>query len=450
MSNHSAQDVLGLIDRQKLGWTQISTIILCFCVMLLDGFDTQSIGYAAPAIIKDWHIDKVLLGPVFSAGLFGLMIGAFVFGTLADHLGRKRTITLCVLIFGCFTLAIIWATNLDQLLVLRFLAGVGLGGAMPNAIALISENMPKHIRATAVTIMVTGFSIGAALGGLLAAKMLAAYGWVAVFYVGGLVPLALVPVLILWLPESVRLLVLMDHPAAKVAALLRKMVPSAVIPAGTTFTVAESKVRGFTVWHLFREGRALPTALLWTAFFMNLIGLYFLSNWLPTVINAVGIPVEKAILVTSMFQVGGTVGAITIGRLIDNFGAYRVLTLAFTGASLCIFLIGSQVSSLALLTTAVFCAGFFVVGGQIGANALAGVFYPTAFRSTGVGYALGVGRIGSVIGPLLGGLLLAMALPHATLFAIAAIPAMCAAVAIFAMGRATLRIGSATPAYARP
>src|SRR5260221_6645370 len=220
-----AIDVAGFIDRQPVGGFQIRLLLTCAAVLFLDGFDTQAIGYVAPALAKEWGLTKGALGPVFSAGLFGLMIGALVFGPLADRIGRKKIIIFSTLAFGIGTLATAFIGDVNALLAIRFLTGLGLGGAMPNAIAMTSEFSPHRRRATMVMVMFCGFSIGAALGGLLAAALIPQFGWRSGFVVGGVAPLLLVPILALRLPESVRLLPLTGRAHARVAPLLRLIKP---------------------------------------------------------------------------------------------------------------------------------------------------------------------------------------------------------------------------------
>src|SRR2546421_6513719 len=281
-------DVADFIDQQPVGGSQIELLLTCAAVLFLDGFDTQAIGYVAPSIAKEWGMTRGALGPVFSAGLFGLMIGALLFGPLADRIGRKKIIILSTLAFGIGALVTAFVNDLNTLLVIRFLTGLGLGGAMPNAVAMTSEFNPHRRRATMVMIMFCGFSVGAALGGLLAAAMIPQFGWRSVFVVGGVAPLLLVPILALRLPESVRFLALTGRANERVAELLGLINPKAAFAPATQFVIHEPGLAGIPVLHLFKEGRTLVTLLLWVVFFMSLLDLYFLSNWLPTVLNDLG------------------------------------------------------------------------------------------------------------------------------------------------------------------
>ncbi|MDE2063678.1 MAG: MFS transporter, partial [Bradyrhizobium sp.] len=284
-TNHaSAIDVAAFIDAQPVGAFQIRLLLTCATVLLLDGFDTTAIGYVAPALAKEWHIGKAALGPVLSAGLFGLMIGALLLGPLADRIGRKKIIILSTLAFGIGTLITSLVNDVNTLLAIRVLTGLGLGGAMPNTVALTSEFSPHRRRATMVMVMFVGFSIGAALGGFLAAALIPQFGWRSVFVVGGVAPLLLAPVLAFRLPESVRLLALTGRANARVAGLISRINASVRFTAGTRFVVNEPELKGVPVQHLFSDGRMLATLLLWVVFFMSLLNLYLLSSWLPTVL----------------------------------------------------------------------------------------------------------------------------------------------------------------------
>lgn len=442
-------DVAGFIDEQPVGRFQIRLLLACAAVLFLDGFDTQAIGYVAPDLARDWGLARGALGPVFSAGLFGLMIGALVFGPVADRIGRKKIIIFSTAAFGIGTLATVFAQDITSLLVIRFLTGLGLGGALPNAVALTSEFSPHRRRATMVMAMFVGFSVGAALGGLIAAALIPAFGWRSVFLIGGIAPLILAPFLALRLPESVRFLALTGQADARVAELLARVAPSVRFPPAIRFGIHEAKLAGLPVAHLFSEGRALATLVLWIVFFMSLLDLYLLSNWLPTVLNDLGASVSMAVAVGAMFQVGGVVGTFALGQFIDRF-SFRALSLTYLLAAVAVAAVGFSGQSIALATLAIFCAGFCIIGGQIAANALAATYYPTMVRSSGVGWALGIGRIGSIVGPLIGGILFARHVGAESLFLAAAVPALCASLAAFALIRITGRSAPATVSSARP
>jgi MFS transporter, AAHS family, 4-hydroxybenzoate transporter len=446
-------DVQAFIDERPFGRFQLRVVALCALCMLLDGFDAQAIGYVAPSIIEAFHVGRASLSPVFAAGLLGLMLGALGFGPVADRLGRRPVLLFCVLAFGLATLATSTAGSVRALVAFRFLTGLGLGGAMPNAIALTTEYGPRRVRHTTVMLMFCGFSLGAALGGIAAAGLIARFGWKAVFVVGGAVPCAALALLVPLLPESIRYLVVRGNRGERVAGILARIDLAARPDPAAVFTVEEHASRGLAVAQLFTEGRARFTLLVWVLFFMSLLDLYLLTSWLPTIIHDAGVAVSRAVLVTALFQVGGMIGALALGRLFDRYSPFLSLALTYLGAGAFVLLIGTVGTSTALLATTVLGAGFCVVGGQIGANALTADAYPTAIRSTGVGWALGIGRIGSIVGPLVGGALLSLEWPIREIFLVAAGPMALAALAAFALsalqrGRRARRAGISRPARA--
>jgi AAHS family 4-hydroxybenzoate transporter-like MFS transporter len=429
-------DVAEFIDRQPISRFQIGVLLLCALVLFLDGFDTQAVGYVAPALSQDWKLARGALGPAFSVGLTGLMIGALVLGPIADRVGRKRIIIFSAVAFGVGTLATAFVPDITWLLIVRFLTGLGLGGAMPNAVALTSEYSPQRRRATMVMVMFIGFSVGAALGGLLASALIPSYGWRSVFVVGGIAPLVLAPLLAMRMPESIRFLTMHGNNVPDVAGLLTRVAPSASFDQRTRFAIHEPTLDGLPVAHLFGEGRGLATILFWIVFFMSLLDIFLLANWLPTVLNDAGASVSAAAAIGAMFQIGGVVGAFALGRFIDRY-SFRAMALTYLLAAVAVALIGlTSSTTIALVTVAIFFGGFFVIGGQDAANALSATYYPTMIRSTGVGWSLGIGRIGSIVGPLIGGMMLARQVSGETLFLAAAIPALIAGIASFALARA--------------
>lgn len=413
-------------------------LVLCALAVALDGFNTQAIGYVAPAIARDWHLGREALSPVFASGLIGLMIGALTFGPVADRFGRKRIIIACTAFFGALSLASAFAHSLNELIALRFIGGLGLGGVMPNAIALTSEFSPHRSRGTMVMVMFCGFPIGATIGGFAAASIIPVYRWQAVFILGGLLPIVLVPVLVRLLPESIRHLVIHGNKAAEVSALLARVNPTLTFGSETQFIVREERAPGLAVGHLFRHGRALATILLWIVFFASLLDLFLLANWLPTVFHDAGISLSLSVIATALFQGGGVAGTLALGRVVDRFGVYRVLTAIYFLGGIFVALLG-HLQAIGAIMACTFGAGIGIIGGQTGANVVAALIYPTYIRSTGVGWALGIGRIGSIVGPVIGGIMLAERWPLPTIFLTAAIPAVCGSLAIHLVGRTQQR-----------
>lgn len=446
MKQAHAVEITAAIERARFGRYQLLVTVLCALVAMLDGFDTQAIAYVAPVIAEQWHASVAGFGPIFGAGLAGLTVGAFVLSPAADRFGRRGVILLSMLMFALFSLATARVGTMHGLLVYRFLTGLGLGGAMPNIIALTAEYAPARLRATLVTVMFCGFPFGSTVGGLISAPLIHGWGWPAVFVAGGVAPLVLLVVLALLLPESLRYLVARGASAARVHGVLSRIDPGAE-PAAS-YVLNEPAESGPPVARLFQEGRARTTLLLWVAFFMNLLVMYFLVNWLPSLLRAGGLPIRVAILSTAVLNLGGVAGAILLGRMIDRLNPHLVLGSAYAASAGFIVLVALGASDLRVLMPALFCAGFGVVGAQIGMNALAAGVYPTAVRSTGVGWALGVGRIGSIIGPVAGGMLLAAGWGAASVMMTAVLPALLAAGAVFALRReAPAAVPVATPAH---
>ena len=425
-----------VLDARPVSRFQVRLLALAVLLLMTDGYDTQAIGYVAPVLTGLWQVPRGSFGPVFSAGLVGLMLGAMVFTPIADRYGTRRVLLACTGVYAVLTLATAFAPSRDALLVLRFLTGLGLGGAMPNAIALVSEYSPTRVRTLMVAVAVCGFSLGGALGGVVAAVTIAHFGWEAVFVIGGVIPLLSLPFLAMWLPESLPRLLADPAPQTRLHAVVAQVAPGwTPPPAGAA--VASSERQASPLRLLFGGGYAKPTLLIWVAFFCNLLLLYFLANWLPSVVHASGFSVEMANITTAVYQGGGTVGALVLAWICDRVGrAQPVLACAFLGAAVCSVLIGVAGTSAPALIASAAGAGFCVVGGQIAANAFTGNYYPAAMRATGVGWALGIGRFGSIFGPLIGGVLIGLDVPTSTLFALFSLPAAVAAVCVILVRRA--------------
>jgi AAHS family 4-hydroxybenzoate transporter-like MFS transporter len=352
---------------------------------------------------------------------------------MADRHGRKTMLIVSMVLFGGASLLCALSRGLPSLTWLRFLTGVGLGGAMPTAITIASEYCPGARRSSLVTLMFCGFTIGSALGGIIAAQVLRSYGWRALLVGGGVAPLLLAPVLGWLLPESVRYLVMKGDAQDRVAGVLRRIAPAADL-RGATFVGAAASAAS-PVRQLFGGGLFPGTLLLWLAFFTSLLVVYLLTNWMPTLIQQTsGASLGDAAFMAAMFQVGGTLGAIAVGRLMDRFEPHRVLSGVYLGGAACVVLISVSTRTPGLMTLAMFAAGFCVSGGQVGANALSAAFYPTPYRATGVAWANGIGRSGSIVGSLLGGILLGFGWPATTVYALVAIPALVSALALATLG----------------
>ena len=427
-------DVLQIIDQQPLSRYQMMVVTICTVLLAIEGFDAQAMAFVAPALVNQLHITKLVLGPVLASSMFGMMIGALIFGPIADRLGRKPVLICCAVIAGVGALLTASSSTLQWIMIFRLFTGFGIGGALPNCIALTAEYMPSRFRATGVTILFCGYSVGGAFGGYAAAALISRFGWPAVFVVGGILPLIAALVILALLPESIRFLLVKGGNEEKVAKCLSRITAKAPSFQDAEFVIEEKRASKIVVNELFTVGRAKLTISLWIMFFCSLLDLHFLYSWLPILMNDVGIQIQTAILVTTLLPVGGILGALTLGRIIDKKSSYRSLAWSYAGAAIFIFCIGLAGVSIPLLVSTVFAAGFCVIGCQIGSNTLAAEVYPTSVRSTGVGWALGIGRVGSMVGPLVGGVLLSLGGTPQRGFWVAAIPALvaCAAALLIA------------------
>jgi AAHS family 4-hydroxybenzoate transporter-like MFS transporter len=435
MSTAPLCNVSELIDRHPLGAFQIRIVVLCTLVALLDGLDLQSIGLAAPGIMADLHVPPPALGTVFSAALAGLALGAFGFGPLADRIGRKTVLVGATACFGVFTICTALAPSFAILLAFRFFAGVGLGGAMPSFISLTSEYAPRRLRATIVALLWAGFPAGGMVGGLLASWIIPTFGWHSVFWVGGVIPLLVSVVLIVALPESIGFLVGTSAPPQQIFALLRRVFPDASVPDQATFVLDEERASGVPVLQLFAAGRALGTLLLWISFFIAFMLLVTNSAWAPTLLKRDGLDIGQAAFAMAAFNFGSVVATCFVGWLIVRVGAGVVLPVAMLGSAVSVGLVGYAVPSVGFVVLLQGLFGAFMGGGSSGLIALAAIYYPTAVRSTGVGWAMGMGRVGSFTGPLLVGSLLALALSSVSIFVAIGLPALAAAVTTAIAGR---------------
>lgn len=374
-------------------------LFVCACIAVLDGYDTQAIAFVAPVLTTEWGVGKEAFGIAFAAALIGLTVGTTILGPLADRLGRKPVLIISVAIFGAFSLATALSSTLEELAAWRFLTGIGLGAAIPNLMALTSEHAPLHRRALSIGVMFCGFPVGAMACGLLSPSVIESHGWQSVFVIGGIIPLAFVPIASIMLVES----------------------PLWIRGA------KKENVNTASVHTLFTKEFLSITPLLWSTFFCSLLVMYFLINWLPTIFIDAGQNLRQATHTTVVLNIGGIIGGLLLTPLIDRFGARRILPYAYFSGALCIAGIGFLSPGSVSIMSAILIAGITIVGGQLGANAYAANVHPTHLRATGVGWALGVGRVGSIIGPVFGGLLLGSGMKIEHLFLVVAIVASAAA-----------------------
>jgi MFS transporter, AAHS family, 4-hydroxybenzoate transporter len=406
-SQSQALSVSDLIDRRAMSAFQVWTVLLCGFVLVLDGFDAQVIGFLTPSIAKTTRIPVHSFGPILSASLVGLMVATMAAGPIADRWGRRWPVIISAFGFGVFSLLTARATTFSELLGLRFLTGLGLGAAMPNVVALASEYIPRKKLSLFVTLLFVGMPVGSVVCGLVSSALLPLWGWRSVFVVGGVLPLAMSAVLVAVLPESVQFLAARGDDPQRVRKILARISPElAATPVDFKSLTREKTSTGMPVKYLFTDGRAVGTVLLWLPNFMNLLLLYFLRSWLPALLTEAGMSISAGVTATTFLSFGGIMGCLAEGPLINATGPYLTLLVEFGLAGVFVGALALITGSLPLVIAVSFILGVLITGAQSGLNALAASFYPTTIRSTGVGWALGVGRIGSIVGPLVAGMLL--------------------------------------------
>lgn len=438
-------DIGETMDRIRFGRFQWMVVVLCAALLVVDGYDVFVAGTVLPTLIRDWGLTKPQAGALQAWALFGMMFGALVLGPLADRIGRKKGVGFSFLLFTCATLVTGFAQTPEQFKICRFIAGLGCGGLMPNAVALMNEYAPKRLRGTMVALMFSGYSVGGMAAAGLGIGLIPHYGWKPMFFVAAL-PLLLLP-LILWkLPESLGFLIRQGR-QEEARRIYSRIDTAPALAADETLVFTETKGGSASVAELFRHGRSLRTLMLWLSFFCCLLLVYLLSSWLPKVLQEAGYAERASLLSLFSLNFGGMAGAIAGGWLGDRLGLPKVVIGYFAAAALSIALIGLSPAP-AVLFPLVFIAGAATIGTQILLYASVAQLYDLSVRSTGLGWASGVGRIGAIVGPTLGGVLLAQQLPLAQNFLIFAAPAVISTLAmlVFALSnahRAAARLSAA-------
>jgi AAHS family 4-hydroxybenzoate transporter-like MFS transporter len=441
-------DVIDLIDRHRVTGFQISVLALCMLVAALDGFDTQAIGYTVAEIAAQTHMPITEFGKVGSAGLLGAALGALSFGPLADLFGRKWFMLLAMVVFAVFSYFTATSTTLNELLAYRFCAGLGLGGVTPAFLALGAELAPKRLRSVFVTVLFASFPGGGLICSLVASWVIPAFGWQSLFYVGAVAPLVIAIILAVYLPESIRYLLARNVGHDEVRRTLERIMPGEV-PADAELVGPPDPAReGVPVTHLFTEGRAVPTVLLWVPFFMVFMVLVTVTFWTTPILKSVGFSVSAATLIIGLNNFGSMCASALSGWLVHRFGAFVVLIPGFLIGGLSLALFGQATSSVPMLGVASFLAGAFVGGTGTGLLAVAAGMYPTSIRSTGIGWAMGMGRVGQVFGPFLTGLLVAAGYKVGGIFYAAAIPCFIGALFLIFLKAARPVMEADTPASA--
>ncbi|MBP6563515.1 MAG: MFS transporter, partial [Neisseriaceae bacterium] len=435
-SQQGAVNVQHFINEHRFSGFQWLIFILCFLVTLFDGFDTAAIGYVAPSLLGEWGLEKADLAPVMSAALLGLAFGAVSFGPVADMIGRKKVLIVSVMIFALGSWASAEASSLLQLEIFRFITGVGLGAAMPNAVTLLSEYCPEKRRFFLVNTMFCGFPVGAAMGGFLAAWMIPEFGWRSVLWLGAVAPAILVVVMLLVLPESVRYLVAKNKPHAQVKKILQKISPAAQQAQRFFLTETQPELEGNKsgISVVVSKHYLLGSVMLWVTYFMGLVIFYGVINWMPLLFKEANMPPALGSVVTGLFALGG-LGAIANGWLMDRYNPSRLITFFWVLTAILVALIGVVANmNISLLVVVIVLAGIVMNTAQSSMPSFAASFYPTSGRTTGVSWMLGIGRFGGIAGSFLVAQLIARHLDLTSIFFILAIPAAISAVALIVKG----------------
>ena len=425
------QSLQAQLDAKPMTPLQWRVVVLCWLVNILDGFDLLAISFAAPAIAKTWALDPQTLGIVFSSGLLGMTVGSLLLGPAADRIGRRRMILLATTILGLSTLATAGATSVGQLLLLRGMTGIAIGALLPSLNTLVAEYTPDRRRNLAISFMHLGYPLGGIAGGLLASYIIPSAGWQALFLSGGIFTLAILPVLLFGLPESLHYLLRKNQPAAQATAGKLAIRLGIDLQAAQAQRVTTSAARFKDV---LRGQWLMPGLALWACFFLGNLTLYFLLNWTPTILVGAGLPHEQAMRAGMLLNLGGGIGMLSLGYLSARWSIYRMMSGYFILGGLFIMALG-QVPKADMLFGLTILAGFFALGGLIGLYSLAARLYPDATRATGIGLAIGAGRFGAILGPYAGGVLISMGWPMGSYFALLALPLIAVAVILWRVRR---------------
>ena len=429
------------LDAQPFARLQWQVVGLCWLVNILDGFDLLAISFAAPTLAKAWQLDPRTLGIVFSSGLLGMTVGSLLLGPAADRIGRRRMILLATAVLGLSTLATAGATSVGPLMLLRGITGVAIGALLPSLNTLVAEYTPDRRRNLAISFMHLGYPVGGIAGGVLASRLIPSAGWEAVFLVGGLFTLAILPVLLLGLPESLQYLLRHDQPRSRAAA------DKLAVRLGIDLQAARAqpvRVNTSSVGEVLHGRWLAPGLALWTCFFLGNLTLYFLLNWTPTVLVEAGLPGDKAIRAGMMLNLGGGLGMLSLGYLSARWSIQRMMSGFFVLGGLFIMALGQVSRATELLSGLTILAGFFSLGGLIGLYSLAARLYPASSRATGIGLAIGAGRFGAILGPYAGGVLISLGWPMGRYFTLLALPLMAVAAVLWRVRPPVTRDTAAT------
>jgi AAHS family 4-hydroxybenzoate transporter-like MFS transporter len=434
-------DVSEIVERQKLTRFLVSLVVISWIITFFDGFDSNVISFAAPYFGAEYHLSRIQLGNIFSMGLLGTLIGGFFFGYLGDRIGRRPAVILCTALFGVLTMGFSMVHSYWSLWALRLINGMPLGGMLPLAWALNIEYAPKRYRATIVTVIMMGYSLGTALGGPIAIWLIPKLGWKALFIVGGVASLVCAAILYAKLPESIRFLAAKNANPVRIARILRRMAPDQEIPDGATFVATDEGVvnKDFKPSLLFAGELRWITPLIWLAYIFSSMAVFFIVNWTPLVFEALKFSRSEAATAASLNSILGAVGGLLLMRFTDNRGAIAITTMPVVTTALLLVAGLVSVGHTPFFVLAVAIGGF-LIGGHFGLHSICGIFYPSAYRGNGAGWATSVAKIGSVAGPILGGVILSTSLPVRNIYVVLAVCPAVFAISIYAVGRMHRRI----------
>jgi AAHS family 4-hydroxybenzoate transporter-like MFS transporter len=411
------------LENQRIGGLQLRVAALCTLVQICDGYDLNSVAWAVPSLIREWHLPPSVFTMAFLWSSVGILVGALSAGPIGDRFGRRPLLLTSLTIFGCASLLSATAGSLGMLTLWRFFTGLGIGGGFSGAAALSGDYAPHRLRATMIMVTFTGAPLGGFVGGQIVALLLAHYDWPMIFVLGGAFPLLLVPALALWLPESPRFLAARQDLSPRHAALLERL------DIAPTRSGPVDIARGNPVKMLFGKDYALQTVLLWIVYFCSLLNLFLFAYWMPTVLNLIGFTPAQAVFASSMRDFGAIFAVLYLGLAIDRIGPERTLALHYAVGAVFIAVIALVALPYAVLLMMTFLAGATIIGSQTGANGTCGKLYPARMRTSGLGWALGIGRLGGIAAPVLGGYLLARGLAPTHIFLSACLFALIAAAA---------------------
>ena len=425
-----------MIEARGLGWPAARLVLVCWLVTFFDGYDMNVIGFAAPYLAPAFHLDKHMLGYIFAAGTAGLLLGGFAFGFIADRIGRRATLILTTAIFGVLTLAVAFATRYSHFVALRFANGIALGGAIPLTWALGTEYVGTRYRATMVTLIMLGYGLGVIAAGPISVALIPRFGWGAVFIFGGAASLLAAVVLVVALPESLRFLAANGRRRERLAAAVRRLAPERDIPVTARFVLSDeapASLSARNVAALFNGELARITPLLWLGYIASSMTTFFLTSWGPIVFEALGFTRTSAAFVSSSNSLGGMLGGLLLMRFTDRVG---VITLAvFPVIAVPLLLVAGLGSmSQSAFVALMLLLSVFLAGSHFGITSITGLFYPTAYRGLGTGWASSMGKIGSTLGPIIGGMILSSALPTQETFAVMAVCPAVLCACMFAIG----------------